>query len=728
VLATATMVAAGVGGVLVSNERSASKGRETLMVLQSIKPASGWSRGMWGVVTETAERSAYGLDRTLQSYAARALSNVDAGQRRQFRGFGADQVIWDREGRRLLMSTISNADAQLRGVHLWDKQTGDLEALVSLGPGPIAFSNDAQPLQLNVADDGSAVILRELHEGRELRRFYAPDHCKILGDPAPKMNSDGSYAAAVITRDNGIRSWAVWQSSGDERPKSFEWEGSKPPTCFALSEDGSLLAAGDDQGHVTIYSVSNAARLSQLRVGRFRIHCLTFERDRLHRFDGAAAPTPLSGWILATGDAGGHIGVWDLQTLTPRAFCHGSLFDVYGVAFSPDGMTLASSGRGPSRLWDLATGRLLLDISANDFASALAFSPDGNWIAIGSEKGFADADVSIWKLDRDRGIQSLRGLAAQVTKLSFSADEKFIAALAQDWQIGVWNVADGHLRGVFEVPPGLVADNAAICFNKDGSQLAFCSGKQALLFETTVGRVIKRWELPDGIVDLFAYTASDRLLLIRYERTEKGRVVCIRNLLASSGVNPLAEIADFSKLVYTADVAPTGEYLIVDGIGGPNGDARLVRAYDLTGKLVRSLPTSNTAAFGGMAFDETGKRAAVMLSDHATVGNTNLIDLPSGIMAHSLADPPFCMATATDLHAAGIRLNNRYLPDRLGLTLFQTRSETPLITFDLDVESPADAVFGPQGTLLAWGQRDGTLCIANLPEVKERLGQIGLGW
>jgi WD40 repeat protein len=313
--------------------------------------------------------------------------------------------------------------------------------------------------------------------------------------------------------------------------------------------------------------------------------------------------------------------------------------------------------------------------------------------------------------------------------MRFSPDGTSIAALAQDWQIGVWNIADGHLQGIFDVPPGLLADNAAISFNQDGSQLAFCSGKQALIFDITSGMVTKRWNLPDGIADLLAYTAGDRLLLIRYERTEKGRVVRIRNLLASSGVNPLAEITDFSKHVYNADVAPNGEFLIVDGIGGPTGNVRLVRVYDSAGKLVRSLPTRANSAYGSMAFDETGKWAAVMLANASDAGNTKLIELPGGALTKSISNPPYCLTTASDLYAAPKQQQDyRYIEGLLGLTLFQTGSDHPLITFDLDVQSPGDAIFSADGSLLAWGRRDGTLCIANLPEVKERLGQIGLGW
>src|SRR5207249_2251855 len=78
-------------------------------------------------------------------------------------------------------------------------------------------------------------------------------------------------------------------------------------------------------------------------------------------------------WLLAAGDAGGTVTIWDIESNVILTPCRGGLYDVSAVAFSPDGTTLASGGRGPIKLWDVATGKLLLDIISGDNITSLDF-------------------------------------------------------------------------------------------------------------------------------------------------------------------------------------------------------------------------------------------------------------------------------------------------------------------------------------------------------------------
>jgi WD40 repeat protein len=81
--------------------------------------------------------------------------------------------------------------------------------------------------------------------------------------------------------------------------------------------------------------------------------------------------------------------VWDLRT--GRALCRLEGVSSY-FALSPDGKSVVTVGTDP-RLWDVSTGKVRARLRGHaDAVWSAAFSPDGRWLATGSQ----DTTVLIW--------------------------------------------------------------------------------------------------------------------------------------------------------------------------------------------------------------------------------------------------------------------------------------------------------------------------------------------
>ena len=94
--------------------------------------------------------------------------------------------------------------------------------------------------------------------------------------------------------------------------------------------------------------------------------------------------------------AGGTTGIWlyDARTGAEISLITGHSFRVNVVAFSPDGLTLASGSRDDTvRLWDVATGQEISILTGHTYdVEAVAFSLDGTTLASGSR----DGTVRVW--------------------------------------------------------------------------------------------------------------------------------------------------------------------------------------------------------------------------------------------------------------------------------------------------------------------------------------------
>jgi Tol biopolymer transport system component len=160
----------------------------------------------------------------------------------------------------------------------------------------------------------------------------------------------------------------------------------------------------------------------------------------------AVAYSP-DGRTLATGSndasGAGALILWDVLTGKPRHWLPQPA-RVRSVAFSPDGEKIAMGSWGNAvRVYEVRTAKLLTTFKGHTGAvNSVAFSPDGKTLASGS----LDKTVILWDIAKDAEAHRLTGHEGWVLSIAFFPDGKSLASASQDATVRIWDVGTGKER------------------------------------------------------------------------------------------------------------------------------------------------------------------------------------------------------------------------------------------------------------------------------------------
>jgi WD40 repeat protein len=340
-------------------------------------------------------------------------------------------------------------------VRLWDLPKGDCLGMMSHDLGHVQA--------LRTTPNGLALA-------GSVRRIFA-DVLRLGGGAAPRATAEcpqPAHALALSRRGQVL-------AGGSEDGKVWLWDpldgrtlralatGMGWVSALAVSPDGALLALADTQGHVQLWNLAAGERVRSLEGGRI-VTCLAFSAG---------------GGMLAGGTEAGDLYQWDLPEggRLPTLQAHRGMVD--GLAFSPDGALLASTGNAdeegvarPSvvRLWGLPGLAPLGELEGHlGRVFSLAFAPDGRVLG-GLDVGQAyalcgpgfflrsgrgpDQAVCLWESSARQLRERVSAPQGSLECLAFGSDGWVLGGLRERYLVRLWT---SELLRLSRVPAGRIS-------------------------------------------------------------------------------------------------------------------------------------------------------------------------------------------------------------------------------------------------------------------------------
>jgi WD40 repeat protein len=174
------------------------------------------------------------------------------------------------------------------------------------------------------------------------------------------------------------------------------------------------------------------------------------------------------------------------------------------IAISSDGDFLVEATAQGVVLTELVKGTRNVIVPPAGPISALALSPDGKLLVLGS-----DNEIELWKVG-DKAPATTINAGQKITAVAIDASGRLLAAAREDRSIGVWDLKTGALQLELRKHEQVIN---ALAFSPDGRMLA--SGgddRSAILWDIPSGKSKRTLKGHDFTVTSLAFSPDGRLL------------------------------------------------------------------------------------------------------------------------------------------------------------------------------------------------------------------------
>jgi WD40 repeat protein len=302
----------------------------------------------------------------------------------------------------------------------------------------VSFSPDSQTLVIGY--EKCLLKLVDLKTGDELREFNGkfPKGLHQLTETA--ISPDGKTLACGFAGrfDDTINTWDIVTGKIKRIiPQAAQ--------SIAFSPDGKFLADGGAEWKNENWSV--ATLLWDRRTGKLKqtlrrpmegnVRSIAFTSDGQTLV--AANDIENSKTQMLTMDA--VVSAWNIKSGKMLWSSKEPITLMSLVACSPTKNIVANVCGDTVKLRNARTGKVFRTLNAAAKSSesppltALAFSPDGAVLAIGSQLG----DITLWNVQTGTFLRSLNNHVGSVTSIKYSPDGKLIASGSEDHTVNLWD-------------------------------------------------------------------------------------------------------------------------------------------------------------------------------------------------------------------------------------------------------------------------------------------------
>ena len=393
--------------------------------------------------------------------------------------------------------TILAGGSSDKAVHLWDPVSGEHKATLvghTRTITTIAFSPDSKTLASGAWDN--TVRLWDLATEKEkvalTGHTYFGEHTSGISNVA--FSSDGQSLVSAAFNEEGVY---VWDAVTGKHERTLD---AGKISILAFHPAGKTLAIGARYA-LNLWDVASGEHKAALTKHTAFVTSLAFSPDGSTLVSGGGSQLLL--WNAETGAQTGEIGghqsngwsiafspdgstlastggshtvhLWDVNNRQHKATFIAERTDdwIGSIALSPDGKTLAGEGGWRIYLWDIENTYLKTIMKGFTGSSvsgggirALAFSPDGRFLASGS--GHTDMKIQVWYSERTHKA-TLTGHTEGITSIAFHPNSRTLASGSSDQTVRLWDIIDETHKMTLTGHTDWVN---SVAFSPDGKTLA----------------------------------------------------------------------------------------------------------------------------------------------------------------------------------------------------------------------------------------------------------------